>query len=140
MESYGFKINDKIGIYDLYLTPFNIDKEYNIEITKITNYITNKYQKINRFFSYEEYTFKSLLYINYKKFKNKFPSDYNFMLETYCFPEEKTKIEEKFNSYQFRNKIDDIWMIKPSFGGGGFNISILYNYSNIELKQYIITK
>ena len=31
----------------------------------------------------------SLLYRNYKIFKNKFPSDFNCMFESYSYPEEK---------------------------------------------------
>jgi hypothetical protein len=61
------------------------------------------------------------------------------MLETYSYPEEKITIENKFKNYILKRN-DDIWLIKPTLGSLGSNISILTNYSNINLKNYIITK
>ena len=137
LKSYGFQIHTKMGIDDLFFTPYDIRGKFK---KKINQFIMNKYQKINKFFSYEEYTTKSLLYINYKIYKNKYPSDYNYMLESYSYPEEKDIIETKFKNYTFKNKKKDIWMVKPNIGLGGFNISILNNFSSIKFKHYIITK
>ena len=137
LKSYGFQIHSKMGIHNLFLTPYFIGRKFK---KKINQFIINKYQKINRFFSFEEYNTKSLLYINYKIYKNKYPSDYNYMLESYSYPEEKDIIETKFKNYTFKNKKKDIWMVKPNIGLGGFNISILNNFSSIKFKHYIITK
>ena len=80
----------------------------------LNNHITSKYQKINRFFNYEEYISKSLLYINYKKMKAIFPDEYDYMFETYSFPEDKRIIKHKFKNYSFDNSSEDnYWLIKP---------------------------
>ena len=61
------------------------------------------------------------------------------MLETYSYPKEKQEIIEKFSKYSLKND-NDVWMIKPTMGSLGLKISILTNYSDIKLKNYLITK
>jgi len=77
--------------HNLYSTPYII---YSKLKKKISKFIKNKYQKINRFYNYLEYVSKSLLYINYRELENKFPDDYNYMLETYSYPEKKRNRKE----------------------------------------------
>ena len=52
--------------------------------------IIAKYQRINKFYIFEEYVSKSLLYINHKIFKDKFPSDYNYMFDLVYIQKKKT--------------------------------------------------
>ena len=92
-------MNTNMSLYDLYLTPYLTNDSFRININK---FIVDKYQKINRFFNYKEYASKSGLYLNYKLLKNKFPSDYNFMFDTYLYPEDKKIIEKKFGNLQLR--------------------------------------
>lgn len=132
----GFILNSKMDLNNLYMTPYNIKSKY---IEGVKNFIVNKYQKINRFFDYEEYVSKSSIYRNYKKFKDRYQDDYNYMLETYAYPEQKYIIEKKFKNYII-NQSKCIWMIKPNFGSVGNNISILKDFSSIKLNDYIITK
>ena len=136
LKRLGFKLNTKETFHNLYITPYNINNTYK---SKIINFIIDKYQKINKFFNYKEYASKSLLYINYKKFEDLYPLDYNYMLETYSYPEDEDKIRIKFYNYSLIDKTN-LWMIKPTFGLGGLQISILTNFSNINLKNYILTK
>lgn len=136
LNKFGFKLDKRMAIHNLYFTPYIIEEKYKKEIS---NYIIDKFQKINRFFNYKEYTSKSLLYINYKNFEHKYPLDYNYMLETYSFPKDKFKIEEKFKYYKLKN-ISDSWMIKPAEGSLGKKISILTNFSAINISNYVITK
>ena len=61
------------------------------------------------------------------------------MLETYSYPEDKIIINKKFTNYTL-SRNDDVWMIKPTMGSLGLKISILTNFSKINLKSYLITK
>ena len=136
LKKLGFFMDTKMNSYNLYIAPYNIN--YTLE-KGINHYFVDKYQKINRFFNYQEYVSKSLLYNNYKELENIFPLDYNFMLETYSYPEQKEAIEKKFKGYYLKSE-KDIWMIKPKLGSLGNKVTILKNFSNINLKNYIITK
>ena len=136
LKRLGMKLNSKMSLDNLYMTTYSIYRKFKKNINNVVN---NKYQKINRFYNYNEYVSKSLLYINYKPFHDKFPDDYNFMLETYSYPKEKQEIIEKFSKYNLKTD-NDVWMIKPTMGSLGLKISILTNYSDIKLKNYLITK
>ena len=136
LKRLGMKLNSKMSVDNLYMTTYSIYRKFKKNINNVVN---NKYQKINRFYNYNEYVSKSLLYINYKPFHDKFPDDYNYMLETYSYPKEKQEIIEKFSKYNLKND-NDVWMIKPTMGSLGLEISILTNYSDIKLKNYLITK
>ena len=136
LKRLGMKLNSKMSVDNLYMTTYSIYRKFKKNINNVVN---NKYQKINRFYNYNEYVSKSLLYINYKPFHDKFPGDYNYMLETYSYPKEKQEIIEKFSKYSLKND-NDVWMIKPTMGSLGLEISILTNYSDIKLKNYLITK
>ena len=136
LKRLGMKLNSKMSVDNLYMTTYSIYRKFKKNINNVVN---NKYQKINRFYNYNEYVSKSLLYINYKPFHDKFPDDYNYMLETYSYPKEKQEIIEKFSKYNLKTD-NDVWMIKPTMGSLGLEISILTNYSDIKLKNYLITK
>jgi hypothetical protein len=96
LKKLGMKLHSKMNVDNLYMTKHHIYPKFKREIN---NVVKDKYQKINRFYNYNEYVSKSLLYINYKPFQDKFPKDYNYMLETYSFPNEKKEIVEKFSKY-----------------------------------------
>ena len=136
LKKLGMKLNTKMSVDNLYMTTYMISRKFKNGINTVVN---NKYQKINRFYNYNEYVSKSLLFINYKPFQEKFPNDYNYMLETFSYPDEKEEIEKKFKNYKLK-KNDDVWMIKPNMGSLGLEISILTNFTDIKLKNYLITK
>lgn len=71
--------------------------------------------------------------------KNIFPFDYNYMAETYSYPEDKEEIILNFKNYTFENNLDNLWLLKPKNGTLGIGISILKNINDINGK-YIITK
>ena len=77
LDILGFKLDYKLGIYDLYLAPYNIKKKFK---TKIHDFINDKYQKISKFFNNEEFSYKSLFYLNYKRFEKRYHSEYDYML------------------------------------------------------------
>ena len=138
LKELGLKQDEKMGVHNLYIMPYSIMRNLRRNITKN---IVNKYQKINRYFNSFEYVSKSSLYINYKKMNQIFPDDYNFMLETFSFPEDKKIINKKFKNYRFNNnpKNNDVWLIKPKLGSLGLGMSILKNITNIK-KECLITK
>ena len=83
---------------------------------------------------------KSSLYENYIKIKEFFPSEYNYMMETYSYPEDKDIINKKFINYSFeKSSKDNLWLIKPKLGKFGKSISILKNISEIK-NDFLITK
>lgn len=131
----GFSEKRKMGTYNLYV--FTVNRE-NWKKT-ISKYIISEYQKINRYLNYEEFGTKSRLYLNYKEMKNNFSFDYNYMAETYIYPEDKEEIILKFHNYKFENNLENLWLLKPKDGALGKGISFLKNISKINGK-YIITK
>lgn len=56
---------------------------YNHGNSNIVKKKLNRYQKYNHFLRYNELTRKDLLYTNYYRFKQKFPKDFTYMMETY---------------------------------------------------------
>ena len=115
---------------NLYIVPYDIDDKWIFSLSKC---ITSQYQKINRFLNYKEYVSKSLLYLNYKKMKDIFPHEYDFMLETYSYPEDKDTIFNIFKNYSLKNSSrDNIWLIKPKLSSVGEGIKILKSFENIK--------
>ena len=137
LQKMGLSRFKKLDIYNLYILPYIMGDELK---SKISKYIKNKYQKINMFFNYKDYCSKSLLYFNYEKMKEIFPFEYNYMLETYSYPENKEIIIKKFSNYSYINSSkDNFWLLKPKFSLAGKGIIILKNISNIN-ENYLITK
>ena len=59
----------------------------------------NKYTQTTNFHFINSIRYKDNLHRLYKKMNKKFPSDYNYMQETYILPEDKEIIQEKFIDY-----------------------------------------
>ena len=137
LKELGLKLKESMDMHNLYILPYSVSRKLRNSIKKS---IKNKHQKINRFFNSFEYVSKSSLYDNYKNMKEVFPSEYNYMLETYSYPEDKDIINEKFANYSFeKSSKDNLWLVKPKYGSLGDSISILKNISTIK-KGYLITK
>ena len=79
LKKLGLKFDNSMKIDNLYLAPFEISTKF---LKRIKHFIIDKSQKISKFLNHEEYSSKSLLYINYKIFENKYPLEFNYMLET----------------------------------------------------------
>ena len=95
------------------------------------------FQKIFSYTNFKEISNKDLSYSNYFAMKIKFPKDFDFMPETYSYPEEKKIIERKFNNYILDK--NDLWLIKPKTGSLGEGIYIFENLSNTP-DVYLLTK
>ena len=91
-------------------------------------------------FSYSNFKIiahKDLTYLNYFSMRKDFPKDFDYMPETFGYPEDKKIIEKRFKNY----KIDenDLWLIKPKTGSLGDGI---YMFENLEKTPdvYLISK
>ena len=102
------------------------------------NKIINKYQKKYGFSNVKEFYHKNLLYKNYKLIKNIFNNDFNYMSETYSYPEDKTEIKNKFNNYKLN--LENLWLVKPTSKSEGRGISIFKSLKEISLSEFLITK
>jgi len=96
----------------------------------------NLYQKYNNILKHVEITRKDLLYKNYKKMRNSFPNDFNYMPETY------TSVD--INNFKMMNKNykvskDNLWLVKPKGLSRGRKIFILKDIKDIK-NNYIVTK
>lgn len=99
----------------------------------------NKYQFIGRFPI--EHTYKDGLNQFYNKLKKKFPDEYNYIPETYLYPDQKKEIYNKFHKYQYDPK--DVWLFKPARDSFARGIEILKNYEEIEktkFKHFLISR
>ena len=99
----------------------------------------NKYQFIGNFPLDD--TYKDGLNRFYNKFKDKFPEDYNYIPETYLFPEQKNEILQKFKHYHYDPK--NVWLFKPARDSFGHGIKILDNYDDIKnakQKRFLISR
>ena len=129
LRELNLKEQNEIKIHNLFIPPYNFTDKWAFSVNK---YIFSKYQKINRFINYEEYVSKSLLYLNYVEMKAKFPLDYEYMLKTYSYPEDKDLIYNIFKDYSItKSSQDNYWLIKPKLSSVGDGIKILKSFKDI---------
>ncbi len=98
----------------------------------------NKYQHFSYFPFFKKIQIKTELHKLFKNYQKKFPDDYNFMAETYIYPEEKDLIMNKFKNYKLNKS--NLYFVKPPDLYSGRGIFFLKNLSNIKYNKYIITK
>jgi len=97
----------------------------------------NNFKKFDRLFNYKIFQ-KDSLYMSYKKMKKLFNREYNFMVETYNYPNDRDIINKKFKNYTF--DINDLWLIKPKNKSGGHGIKILKSFDKLKKNEFLITK
>ena len=94
-------------------------------------------QKIFSYTNFKVISHKDLTYLNYFNMKKKFPNDYNYMPETFAYPEDKKEIEKRFSNYKL--DINDLWLIKPKTGSLGEGIYIFESFKKVP-DVYLISK
>ena len=67
-----------------------------------------------------------------------FNKDYNYMPETYYFPNDQKIIKNKFERYILDP--NDLWLIKPTNKSGGSGIYILNSLYKIKEQEFMISK
>ena len=95
------------------------------------------YQKIFSYTNFKVLCYKDYTYFNYYNMRKKFPKDFDYMPETYSYPEDKKEIEKKFGNYKI--DINDLWLIKPKTGSLGEGIYFFENFTKIP-DVYLISK
>ena len=98
---------------------------------------TPRFQKIYSFINFSILSHKDLTYKYYLEMKSNFPNEYNYIAETYFYPEEKEKIEKMLKGYKVSP--DDLWLIKPKSGSLGHGIRIFLTLKDIP-DQFILTR
>ena len=118
--------------------------KYNIRLSSVitsffesnfTFYNISKYAKVGRF--PDGNTYKDGINIYYNKYKKIFPKDFNYIPETYLWPQHEKIIKKKFTNYTYDPK--NVWMFKPARDFGAHGVSIIDNYEDDILKQINIT-
>lgn len=107
-------------------------------INKSNLYNMNKYQKAFRYLNSDYLFQKNMLYKAYSSMKKLFPEDFDYMPETFYYPEQKNLIDNKFKNYNLN--VNDLWLIKPTNLGEGHLINMFESLDNIKLEQFVITK
>ena len=95
------------------------------------------FQKIFSYTNFKVISHKDLTYKNYYKMRQKFPKDFDYMPETFAYPEEKNIIENRFKDYKLNE--NDLWLIKPKTGSLGEGIYIFQNLTSTP-DVYLISK
>ena len=103
----------------------------------ITYKKTPRFQKIYSFINFSILSHKDLTYKYYLEMKSKFPEEYNYIADTYYYPEEKDKIEKMLKNYKVSP--DDLWLIKPKSGSLGHGIRIFLTLNDIP-DQFLLTR
>ena len=97
----------------------------------------NNFKKYYRFFGYQ-ILMKDTLYKSYREMKKEFNDDYNYMSETYYYPDDKEIIKEKFGNYELN--INNLWLLKPAHLWGGFGVRIFKSLKNVKVKSFLLNK
>ena len=95
------------------------------------------FQKIFSYTNFKVISHKDLTYKNYFKMRKKFPEDFDYMPETFAYPEEKHIIENTFTNYTLDE--NDLWLIKPKTGSLGEGIYIFQNLTSTP-DVYLLSK
>ena len=103
----------------------------------ITYKKTPKFQKIYSFINFSILSHKDLTYTHYLEMKKNFPDEYNYIAETYFYPEEKDKIKDLLKDYKVTP--DDLWLIKPKSGSLGHGIRIFLSLDDIP-NEFLLTR
>lgn len=129
------KSDFKYGKNNLFLCTITKNPSF---MNKSNHYNMNKYQKTFRYLNADFLFQKDTLYKAYSSMKKLFSEDFDYMPETFYYPEQKNLIDEKFKNYNL--SLNDLWLIKPTNLGEGHKINMFESLDNIKLEQFVITK
>ena len=136
LKDFGFtRSHYYFGEHNLFLCPISEDR---LNQNKINKGGINKFQKVFRFLNSLIAFNKKALYKYYASMKKIYKEDFNFMSETYIFPDDKYTINKKFMNYSL--DINNLWLVKPTNSFGGKKIKILESLTNINLENFLITR
>ena len=99
--------------------------------------IIPSFQKIFSHNNFELFSYKDQTYIFYYLMHKEFPEDYDYMPETYSYPENSTEILKKFRNYKLSE--DNLWLMKPKKSSLGKGIKIFRRLESAP-NDFILTK
>ena len=99
--------------------------------------IIPSFQKIFSHNNFEMFSYKDQTYIFYYLMHKEFPEDYDYMPETYSYPENSTEILKKFRNYKLSE--DNLWLMKPKKSSLGKDIKIFRRLESAP-NDFILTK
>ena len=125
---------------DIYHANFVYKYLYGSELNKFLSKI-NFRQKYCRFPNTSYLFNKKNLYSNFLKMKEKYPKDYNYMVESYILPEQIDDFEKAYNKSKDNNE-RNLWIVKPQNLSRGRNIKIVNDIKdiidNVEITEEIV--
>ena len=146
--STSYEVKSRAALYNNVLATYN-NKDWNFNYLWVilgkydnitgVNLAKNKYQFIG-IFPFDN-TFKDGLNRFYNKQKAKFPEDYNYIPETYLYPDQKEEIYKKFKNYHYDP--NDVWLLKPARGLMALGIQLVDNYDtikNYKRHKYLVSR
>ena len=136
LKEFGFtRSHYYFGDHNLFLCPISEDR---LNPNKTNKCSISKFQKAFCFLNSRYLLKKNILYKHYVSMKKIYKEDFNFMPETYIFPDDKYTINKKFMNYSL--DINNLWLVKPSNLFGGKKIMILESLTDIKLEKFVITR
>lgn len=93
----------------------------------------NRYRRYNLVPIISSMTSKDNMWRQYKKMRNKFPEDYNYMRDTFLIPEEWKQFNETFASSK-----DKVWIRKPKNLSRGIGVELIDSLEEIP-KSALLT-
>ena len=146
--STSYEVKSRAALYNNVLATYN-NKDWNFNYLWVilgkydnitgVNLAKNKHQFIG-IFPFDN-TFKDGLNRFYNKQKAKFPEDYNYIPETYLYPDQKEEIYKKFKNYHYDP--NDVWLLKPARGLMALGIQLVDNYDtikNYKRHKYLVSR
>ena len=146
--STSYEVKSRAALYNNVLATYN-NKDWNFNYLWVilgkydnitgVNLAKNKYQFIG-IFPFDN-TFKDGLNRFYNKQKAKFPEDYNYIPETYLYPDQKEEIYKKFKNYHYDP--NNVWLLKPARGLMALGIQLVDNYDtikNYKRHKYLVSR
>ena len=133
MNKYRCLISNNILVNNLQDWNYNIywDSYPNINNDKGVFFKYNKYQLIGKFPDENINLYHINIY--YNKLKDRFPKDFNYMTESYLFPEQIELIQSKFNNYKYTS--NNAWILKYN---DNKDPHILNSFDEIRKKNEIL--
>lgn len=92
----------------------------------------NKYQRYGHIPYLSKLNAKDEMWKHYKKMRERFPEDYNFIRDTYLIPEDWDKFNETFDTYK-----EKVWMMKPKNSYAGKGIQLIESRDEVTKKTLI---
>ena len=136
LNAHGLiRSNYKYGYNNLIISGI---KKNSLNQNQSNSYDLSKYQKVYQYLSGNFFFQKNILYRQYLSLKKSFIKDFDYMPETFNYPDDKKIIEIKFSNYILN--LSDLWLVKPTNKCAGEGIKLFKSLKDIKYKEFLLTK